>query len=250
MTKVYVWPAGIGGAMLYGDPTRIRATVRWDGAPAQKVEQQQRSTIEVSGDIVRDNADDFDIMLDRLSGGQNLVGLWDMDWRLQAGWDSDPALNSSGAEFWRANGHTSLYAGESANPPSGPWRSIFAAANGAAAAGAASIAIDGLLANEVIPKGGMIRIGDHRHRVLTAATANASGEVTLSLARTLRGAVANNAQVRIPGDFVVGSLVGREISPSDTDGLRNFRLVFVEVYESELADSTVSPTELFEYVVD
>lgn len=251
MTKVYIWPSNLGGSTLYGDPNIVRVTAQWSGAPGQKTEMQQRATFEVSGEVVRHNAADFDIMMDRLRGGVNLLAVWDIEWRLQNGWDAEIALNSTAAEFWRKDGRTSLYNSESANPPTGPWRSVFALANGAASVGATSLPIDGLLASETIPKGAMIRVGDYRYRTLSSVTANASGEATLALASTLRAAVSNDAQVRVPGDFFVGSLLGRpEVSASDADGVRTFTIRLAEVYEDELADTSVSPTELFEYVVD
>lgn len=250
MTKVYLWPACLGGETLYSDPNRFRMTRRWDGAPGQKVEQAQRSRVTLAGEVVRALAPDFDIMMDRLRGGEHFVGLWDMEWRKQNGWDGHAALNASGAEFWRADGIVENYAGESANPPTGPWRSVYAAANGAASYGATSLAIDGLLDSEVIPKGAMIRIADYRYRTLTAATANASGEATLSLASPLRAVVADNDSVRVPGDLFVGHLLSPvDVSPADVDGLRTFTAQFIEVYESEL-DSTISPSEFFEWVVD
>ncbi len=251
MTAVYIWPYCLGGSTLYTPPTRLRTTAQWDGAPGQKVEHVQRSTVEISGEVVRSNAPDFDIMLDRLHGGAHLVGLWDMELRKENGWDLEIALNTSGAEFWRANGQTSTYLGEAANPPTGPWRSIFAAANGPASLGATSLAIDGLLDSEVIPKGCMVRVGDYRYRTLTAVTANASGEATLSLAKGLRAAVADTDPVRVPGDFFVGTLLAQELSPADVFGLRSFTLRFGEVYEDEILNlSTESPAVGFEYTVD
>ena len=251
MPLVYILPKCLGADTLYGDPARVRTTRQWDGAPGQKVEHVQRVTVLLSGEVVRSIAPDFDIFVDRLRGGVNLLGLWDHELRIQNGWDGVPALNTSGAEFWRKDGKTELYAGEAGNAPTGPWRVVLATCNGGAAINATSLPVSGLLASEVIPKGMMIRIGDNRHRTLAAATADASGDVTLTLSSPLRAAVANAAEIRIPGDFFVGSLVGAlNISPANVDGKRTVKMTFVEVYEDELGDSTVSPTEAFEYVVD
>lgn len=249
MTKVYMWPADLGGSTLYTHPTRIRATRQWDGGPGQRVEQAQRSFVEFSGEVVRANAPDFDIMLDRLDGGLNLVGLWDMEQRAQNGWDIEPAVDASGDEFWRADGRTSTYAGESANAPTGPWRSIFAAAAGGNSLGSTSLAVDGLLANEVIPRGTWVRAGEYRYRTASAATANGSGAATLTLAKGLRATVANNDPIRIPGDFFVGSLIAApEVSAAGVFGVRTFTLRFSEVYEAEvLALSSASPPVGFEW---
>lgn len=247
--KVYLWPACLGGSTSYMPPTRVRTTAQWDGAPGQKVEHAQRTRVELSGEVVRANAPDFDIMLDRLRGGVHLVGLWDYELRLQNGWDADPALNSSGEEFWRADGNTSTYNGESDNAPTGLWRTVNATCNGGASADSTSLPVTGLLDSEVIPRGHMVRIGDYRHRVLSEVTANASGEATLTLSTLLRAAVSGGATVQIPGDFFIGSLIGRpEISPADIDGLRTFTLRFVEVYEDEITDNTVSPAVGFEWM--
>ena len=232
--SVYIWPADIGGSTLYGDPNRVRTTEQWDGAPGQATAHVQRSLATISGEIVRRNAPDFDIMLDRLRGGINLVGLWDFEFRLQNGWDLEPALDSSGNEFWRANGRTSLYNGESDNAPTGPWRTVDATCNGGASAAATSLPVTGLLASEVIPRGAWIRIGDFRHRVLTAVTANSSGNATLTLASPLRAAVADTATVTIPGDLFVGYLVSMDVSPADVDGVRTFDATFREVYSDEV----------------
>lgn len=251
MTRVYIWDDCLAGSTLYTPPTRVRTTAQWDGAPGQKVEHSQRSIVEFSGEVVRALAPRFDIMLDRLRGGLHMVGLWDYELRAQNGWDLKPAINSSGAEFWRKDGNTSIYNGESDNAPTGPWRTVLATCNGGASAGSTSLPVTGLLDTEIIPKGHMVRVGDYRHRVLTAVTANSSGVATLTLASPLRAAVSNGATVRIPGDFFVGSLIGQpDIGAADIDGLRTFTMRFAEVYEDELADTTVSPTELFEYVVD
>ena len=80
MTKVYIWNADLGGVTSYSPPTRVRVTQQWDGAPGQKVEQTPRSTVTLEGEIVRNNAPDFEIMMDRLDGGINLVGIWDLEW--------------------------------------------------------------------------------------------------------------------------------------------------------------------------
>lgn len=249
--RVYIWPKCIGTDTLYGDPSRVRTTTQWDGAPGQKVEHVQRSQVLISGEVVRTNAPDFDIMMDRLRGGVHLVGLWDHELRIMNGWDGLPALNSLGAEFWRKDGRTEDYAGESDNAPTGPWRTVLTTCNGGAAIDAVSLPVTGLLASEAIPRGMMIRIGDYRHRTLAAVTADASGDATLSLATPLRAVVADGDQIRIPGDFFVGSLNGDpKISPANADGLRTFTIAFREVYEDELSDTSVSPTETFEYVVD
>ncbi len=97
----------------------------------------------------------------------------------------------------------------------------------------------------------MVRVGDYRYRTLTAVTANASGEATLSLAKGLRAAVADTDPVRVPGDFFVGTLLAQELSPADVFGLRSFTLRFGEVYEDEILNlSTESPAVGFEYTVD
>lgn len=248
MVKVYVWPADQGAETIYADPNRLRITERWGGAPGQITEQSQRARVEISGPVNRTNAAEFDIAMDRLRGGQFLLAVWDMEMRKQFGWDVKPALNTSGGELWRADGNTSIYNGESANPPTGPWRSVFALAAGGASAGATSLSIDGLIASEVIPRGVMIRVGDYRYRVTASVTANGSGEATLALSTPLRGPVANNTQVRVPGDLFVGRLASRvELGATDADGLRAFKIVLSEVYEDEL-DNTISPTEFFEWV--
>lgn len=251
MALVYIWNYCLGGSTLYAPASRVTTTTRWDGAAGQKVEQQQRSSVTLSGEVVRDGAPDFDIMIDRLRGGINLVGLWDMELRAQFGWGAKLAINSAGAEFWRADGQTNAYAGEAANPPTGPWRSVFAALAGAHSAGATSLAIDGLLANEVIPRGDMIRIGDFRHRVLTTATANGSGAATVAISSPVRSALADDTPVRIPGDFFVGSMASRPtLGQADIDGVRTFEIAFNEAYEDEHTDITVSPPVGFVFVVD
>lgn len=250
MTKVYIWPECLAGDTLYGDPNRVRITTQWDDAPGQKTEAQQRAGVQFSGEVVRNNAPDFDIMMDRLRGGIHLVGLWDYELRIQNGWDGLPALNSSGAEFWRANGETSTYAGEADNAPTGPWRTVLATCNGGASIDTVSLPVTGLLASEVIPRGMMIRIGDYRYRALTAVTADGAGLATLTLASPLRAAVADTDPVQIPGDFFVGRLIGRAaVGAADTFGLRKFKISFAEVYVGEL-DPSSSPPETFEYVVD
>lgn len=251
MVKVYLWDKNLGGSTLYTDPNMIRVTQQFDGARGQITEMDQRSRVEISGQIVRPNAPDFDIAMDRLRGGIHLLGVWDMEMRKQFKWNLGPAFNSSGAEFWHVTGQTETYNNNSANPPTGPWRSIFALAAGAAPSGATSLPIDGLISGEVIPRGTMIRVGDYRYRTTTRVTANGSGEATLTLASALRANVSNNAQVRVPGDFFVGYVApgGIEVGASDVDGVRSFKLVIVEAYEDELADTSVSPTETFEYVI-
>ena len=86
---------------------------------------------------------------------------------------------------------------------------------------------------------------------LPYVTADASGNATLSLATPLRAAVADGDQIRIPGDFFVGSLNGDPtISPANADGLRTFTIALREVYEDELSDTSGAPTEPFAYGVD
>lgn len=245
MVQVYIWPASVPVTKLhYGDANRIRTTTDWLGGQGQITDHQQRAPLIVEGTVWEEVAPDFDILEDRLRGGQHLFGLIDIGMRGQFGWDMEPAIDSSGNEFWRADGKTALYNGEAANPPSGTWRSINALANGGAAADATSLAVDGLLDSEAIPKGVMIRIGDFRYRVLAEATANASGEATLTLASPLRATVADNEDVRIPGDFFVGFLRQRpEISPLDHRRLRTYRMRFNEAYASEYSGG-------FTYTVD
>jgi len=251
MTAVYVWPVDVGGETDYSHPTRLRTTRGWTGAPGQQVEHIQRSTATLSGEVVRGLAPTFDIMLDRLDGGRNLIAIWDYELRAQNGWDLAPAINSSGAEFWRANGETAAYAGEAANPPTGPWRSVFALANGAGAVGDTTLAVDGLIDSETIPKGSWIRAGDYRYRTLAAVTANGSGEATISLAKPLLATVANDSNVRIPGDLFVGYLTASEFGAANVWGVRNFSLTLQEVYEAEIqALSTASPAVGFEWTVD
>lgn len=246
MTLVYIWPHNIGGSTLYLPATRLRSTVQWDGGPGQKIERPQRSIVEISGEIVRANAPDFDIMLDRLRGGLHFVGIWDFEQRKQNRWDLKPALNTNGSEFWRADGLTSLYAGESANPPTGPWRSIFGNLPSGGSINNATLTIGGLLANEVIPKGAVVRAGDFRYRTLTAATANGSGVATVTLSTRLRETFTAGSPVRVPGDFFVGQLIGQpDISQADVNGVRTFTVRLSEVYSDEVFDGTG-----FEFFVD
>lgn len=228
MANVYVWPAGLINSALYTPPTRVRKTMQWDGAPGQKVEHVQRSVVEVSGRCLRTLAADLDIIVDQVRGGINLVAVWDNVFRLANGWDLDPALNSSGVEYWRADGRTSLYAGESAGAT---WRTV--SVTGTGSAGSTSLSVSGLLAGEVVPRGAWVRAGDYRHRTAAAATADGTGNATLTLASELRATVSGS--VSIPGDLFVGTLVGDfEISPSDASGNRPFRALFSEVYADEV----------------
>lgn len=242
MANVYIWPRYITGSLKYSDQSRVRREVAINGAPSLAVEIEPRVTIEVGGTIARDRRPDLDIFLDRMGGGTAYAGLWDMD-RVRFGWDGVPALRTSdGAEFWHVTGRTSLYNDDAADGTT--WRSIFALANGAASAGATSLAVDGLLPGEVIPRGSFIRIGDFRHTITASVTANGSGEATLSLARPLRANVADNAGVRIPGDFCVCQLFGPpDIDAKDSDGVGDFKLTFLEVYAGEVVGG-------FTYVVD
>lgn len=231
--KVYAWPACLGGETLYGDPWRLRSTTQWDGAPGQITEIAQRARIELGGEVVRPQAHILDIMLARLEGGRNLVGVWDAEMRLQAGWDS--ALAGQGdAELWHAQGRTALYGGESEG---GDWRSVLVTGSGSA--GSTSLTVSGLLSGEAIPAGTWVRVGEYRYRVAQDA-AESSGGAVLTLATPL--ILAPDGDVRLPGDYCVCRLVGvPEVSRADSDGVRTFTVRLVEVYADEVEDG-------FEYV--
>lgn len=242
MTRVYIWPWRLGETTRFGGTqNRVRSEIGVNGAPVQRTEIQPRLRAEIAGQAPPSVHDDLMIFVDRLAGGVSLAGIWDLD-RKRFGWDGEPAFNTAtGAEFWHVSGGTSGYADNAADGVT--WRSISAAAAGVAAADATSIAVDGLLPGEVIPKGCLARIGDYRYVVRAAVTANSGGAATLALSVPLRAAVADNQAIRLPGDFGVFSMVQQEIGPTDADGLTNFRLSFIEVYSDEFSDG-------FTYVVD
>ena len=212
--NVYLWPSGLVTAARYSPPTRTRTTQHWDGAPGQRTEHVQRSTVELRGVALWDTAADLDIIVDRLRGGVNLCAVWEMGWRKRNGWPAEPTLDASGNE---------TFDGRSVD------------LTGTGSADSTSLSVTGLNASEVVPKGAMVRIGDYRHRTLSDATADGTGAATLMLASPLRAAVANADTVTIPGDLFVGTLVGGfEISASDINGSRPFRAVFSEVYADEV----------------
>lgn len=241
MADVYIWPACLGTETDYGSAVRIKRSFRLGGGPAKDVEIQPRAPIILRGEATRSVRPDLDIMISRLDGG-GYVGIWDLE-RHRFGWDGYAAINSSGAEFWKADGQVSAYAGESANPPTGPWRSIFATLSGAHTAGTRSLSLAGLLASEVIPKGCPLRIGDYPYTALAAATADGAGAATLSIAEPLRANETDATQVRIPGDFAVCKLVAKNVAPTTVEGVTSFELQFREVYSTEVSGG-------FSYTVD
>lgn len=223
--KVWPWPACIGGETLYSDPWRLRRTMQWDGAPGQLVEVAQRTRVEIAGEIVRANAPDFDIMIARLEGGRNLVAVWDMEMRLQSGWDNAIASIGDG-EMWHRDGLTSTWVDET---PGGVWRSIFVTGSGSA--GSTSLGVSGVISGEVIPRGTWVRAGEYRYRTATTVTSPS----TLVLATPLVEAVSGD--VRLPGDLFVGRLIGApEVGRADVNGVRTFSLSLIEVYEDEVDD--------------
>lgn len=242
MANVYPLPRCLPGSTTYSDQNRVRREVAINGAPSLAVEIAPRVIVEVSGQVVRELRSDLVIFLDRLAGGIGYAAVWDLE-RRRFGWDGAPALNTStGAEFWHVQGKTDLYNDDAADGTT--WRSIFALANGGASAGATSLAVDGLLPGEVLPRGCFARIGDYRYFLTTTVTANVSGEATLSLATPLRSDVANNQGIRVPGDLFVGQLFGPpEIGLSDFDGVGDFQMRFQEVYAAEVVGG-------FTFVVD
>lgn len=222
MTAVYIWPACLIGESVYTSPWRVRRTLQWDGAPGQKVETTQRAVVEFGGEVVRENAPDLDIAIDRLRGGINLVGVFNPEMRLQAGFDGEMA-RSGATEYWRANGKTSTWTGT----PDGNWRVVSISATGSA--GATSVSISGLLSGEAVPKGMMIRAGDYRYFVAEDAAAGAS---TLTLATPL---VEATTAADLPGDYFVGQLLGQpEVSRADKDGRRTYAVRLAEVYSDEV----------------
>lgn len=245
MTRVYVWPGALGMENAnYSDPNLLWVTPRWNLAPGQRVAQAQRSSMTVQSRAFPAEQAALDILLARLHGGTSFCALIDVPMRARLGWDTVPALDAAGNEFWRADGKTEQYAGEAATPPTGPWRSVFAQAAGAHAADATSLAVGGLLAGEVLPRGLMIRVGDFRHPLLAEAIADGTGAATLSLANPLEAAVADTDPIRIPGDLFVGWLPDRpRVEATDRRFISRYSMKFVEVYEGEGGES-------FEWVVD
>lgn len=233
---VYIMP-GVARSARYGDQFRVHAEPGLDGGPMAETEALARVPITVSGTVHTGNYPDLRIFLNRMRGGLGVAGLIDYAMRQQYGWDRIPAVDSAGNELWRASGATAAYAGEAANPPTGPWRSIFAQAAGAHAADATSLSLDQLLAGEVIPKGCALRIGDWRYMSTAAATADAFGAATVPIDQGLRAALADNDPVRIPGDFVLARLwPGQELMGAiDLHRRGSFELEFVEVYAGEIS---------------
>lgn len=240
-SPVYVWPYCLGASTDFGAPIRITRERRLGGGPAQDVEIMPRAPIRLQGAATRAVRPDLDLILERLLAG-GLALVWDME-RRRFGWDGRAAFSASGAEFWRADGQVGAYAGEAANPPTGPWRSVDAQAAGAASAGARTIAVDGLLGGETIPKGCPVRIGDYRYTMLAAATADGAGAATLSIGTALRAAVADNATVTIPGDTAVCRLIEYTVAPTSVDGVTEFDFALREVYSTEVSGG-------FSYIVD
>lgn len=235
--RVYPWPDCLGDSSTY-DPGEQTAAERgvFDGAVLGETEVPPRARVTIAGEAVRSTVDRLAIFLSRLAGGQQLAGLWDLE-RLRFGWDNVPAFGAAGGEFWTAGGRTAAYAGEPANPPTGPWRSVEAAAAGAASAGATGIDVDGLLAGDEFPAGTLAQIGFYRYVLRSDVVADGTGAATLPLAHPLRGDVADNAVVRIPGDFGVFALDREQSSagPTDGRGVTPFSLSFIEIHESEVS---------------
>lgn len=224
--NVYPWPASIIAGLTYRPAERTRTTTQWGDAPGQTVVQSQRAVIEVSGAVDRASAMDLEVALDRLYGGINLVGLWDMEMRLANGWDGHLA-GQGASEQHNAQGLHAIFTGAA---PAGQWRSVIVSGSGSA--GATSLSVSGLLTGETFKKGTLIRAGDDRYR-LAADASESGGGATLTLARPLISAVSGD--LRLPGDYVVARLVGDpELGASDHNGLRDYALTLIEVYETEV----------------
>lgn len=226
MTYVIPFPNGLAREFAYTAPYRVRAETSIFGGAAQRVEVTPRASVRVSG-LVHKNTDDvFWTFVDRLAGGVNLAGFTDRTTRLRLGWDAKPALNTSGQEFWIATGATSTYAGESAGAT---WRTIEVQAAGAASEGDTSIAVDGLLSSETIPAGTPLRIGVARYFTRSAVTAS-SGAATLPLAHPLKADVADNTDIKIPGDFGLFQLAEMSLGDADVSHVQSFEMAFSEVF--------------------
>lgn len=224
-TNVYIWPADIIGTSSYSPAWRLRTTTRWSGAPGQRTEHVQRSSVEFGGTVTRSQSHLLDIALHRIRGGLDFVGVWDPEMRLRNGWDNAVAA-ASGTEYFRADGRLSLWAGTGG----GVWRSVVVTGSGSA--GSTSLSVSGLKTGETIPAGTMVRAGDYRYLVAEDAS-ESSGGATLTLATPLVEAVSGD--VSLPGDFFVGRLIGQpEIGAADEAGLRTYRVVLAEVYASEV----------------
>lgn len=234
--NVYILPVGTLTGAGYGDQFRVASERAADGSLVGANELAERAPFTATGAIIAETYADFHIFRDRMRGGVGVAGLINPHMRKHFGWDLTPAFSSS-AEFWRANGATSGYAGESANPPTGPYRSIFASGVGAHSADATSISVDGLLDSEELPAGCLVRIGDWRYMLAATVTANASGEATLTLARGLREAISDNQQIRVPGDFMLARMVpgSLRIGEMDPNGVAEFSAEFREDYSSEIS---------------
>lgn len=235
--NVYILPAGTLTGAAYGDQFRVASERAADGALIGANEIAERAPFTVSGAIIVETYADFHIFRDRMRGGMGVAGIINPQMRKTFGWDLIPAFDSAGNEYWRANGSTSGYAGEAANPPTGPYRSINASTVGAHSADDTTIAVDGLLGSEVLPAGCLVRIGDWRYILASTVTANASGEATLTLARGIREALADNDPIRVPGDFMLARMTpgSLRIGEVDANGVAEFSAEFREDYDSEIS---------------
>lgn len=229
--NVYLFPECVGTAVTYTPQFRTYAEADFWGAPVNVTEITPRVGITIEGEIVPRNHAAWETFLDRVASRISLFAITNQTLRQRQGWDVFPAVNSSGTEYWRESGRTTTFPG---GTPTSPWRTVACAANGAASADATSIAVDGLLPNEVIPAGSPIRIsGVYRHIVRTAASANGAGAATLQLAHPLRSSVADGATIAIPGDLGVYQLESYQPGPGDADGYETFQMAAREVYASE-----------------
>ncbi|MEO0623143.1 MAG: hypothetical protein AAF183_13030 [Pseudomonadota bacterium] len=190
-----------------------------DGTPGQVTEIGQASRLIIGGETVRENAYLLDGFLDALQGGVSLAALWDSEMRVRNGWQ-DAISGAGDAELFWTGGAMADEAGAS--------RSVLGL--GSVVQGSTSLSLSGLLANEVCPAGTWVRAGDFRYRTMTNVVADGSGAAALTLSRP---AVTSEA-ARYPGDFVVGQLVEGDIGQSDENGVRQWSMTFVEIYEAEV----------------
>lgn len=230
--NVYIMPPGILTGAGYGDQFRIASERGADGALLGATEIAPRAPFTMSGRVIRSNFPAWRIFRDRLRGGLGLAGLIDFEMRKWLGADLVPAVNSSGAEFWRADGLTSLYAGEGAG---GTYRSINASAVGAHTEGDTTIAVDGLFSTEALLAGTTVRIGDWRYVLAEDVTAS-GGAATLTLSQGIRADIADNAAIRVPGDFMLARMAPGSLRLGEVNaaGLSDFSAEFREDYSDEI----------------
>lgn len=234
--NVYLWPECIGSAFTYSPQNRVTAETEFFGGWSQETEVTPRVRLTGQAEILPGNHAAWEIFLDRIAGGTAFFAITNQNLRQRQGWDVFPAVNTSGAEFWgpASNlGATSTYAGESAGAT---WRSIFCQLVGAHIATDGSLAVDGLLANEVVKAGTPLRPAgqSYRYTVREDATANGSGAATLKIGKTLRADLADNTNIRLPGDFAAFRLLSYAPGACDADGVETVTIEAHEVYESEI----------------